>query len=268
MQIHGKKITTIVSDLDGTLLGEKREPDAAVFSLIAALRRCGIAFVAASGRQYKNMRRMFAPMAMELPFICENGSLVVKADETLYQRCISRELAFALLEDMLALPGVETIASSDRELYAPASRKDFIRLMNESLKLETRAIEDYSMIPGEINKLSVWWPGGIPEKEERWFHDKYDASLQVTDSGNGWLDFTAAGADKGTALRRLAELEGFSLEETLCFGDSENDIPMFRACGISYVMETGREHVKGQADHLCKNVSETLRGFLTGALPA
>lgn len=268
MQIHGKKITTIVSDLDGTLLGEKRELNPAVFSLIAELKRYGVAFVAASGRQYKNMRRMFAPVADELPFICENGSLVVKADRTLYQKCISRELAFALLEDMLLIPGVETIASSDRELYAPASRKDFIRLMNESLKLETCAVEDYRMIPGEINKLSVWWPGGIPEKEERWFHDKYDASLQVTDSGNGWLDFTARGADKGTALRKLAELEGFSLQETLCFGDSENDVPMFQACAVSYAMETGREHVKRQADYLCKNVRDTLRGFLTEALSA
>lgn len=71
-----------------------------------------------------------------------------------------------------------------------------------------------------------------------------------------------SGVNKGSALRRLAELEGFSLEEALCFGDSENDIAMFRECGISYAMATGREHVRAAADCVCTDVLETLRGFL------
>ena len=52
------------------------------------------------------------------------------------------------------------------------------------------------------------------------------------------------------------------MEETLCFGDSENDVAMFRECGISYVMETGREHVKAEADYVCTNVCDVLREVL------
>ena len=39
MRIHGKEITTIVSDLDGTLLGKKKEPDPALFPVIKELKK-------------------------------------------------------------------------------------------------------------------------------------------------------------------------------------------------------------------------------------
>ena len=46
------------------------------------------------------------------------------------------------------------------------------------------------------------------------------------DGGNGWLDFTNKGVDKGSALRLLAAKEQFFLDEVLAFGDSENDMAM------------------------------------------
>ncbi len=263
MRIHGKEITTIVSDLDGTLLGEKKKLDPLVFSLIGELKERGVSFVAASGRSYRNMRLLFEPIADRIPYICENGSMAVKKGRTLFQQCISRELAFELLDDMDTIPEVETVVSSDRELYTLEARDEFVREMNNFFRPEILAVEDYRKITGGINKISIWWKGGIPEREEKWFHERYDSRLHVTDSGNGWLDFTAAGASKGTALRELAKLEGFSLQETLCFGDSENDIAMFRECGISYAMKTGREHVRAQADYICGDVSRMLQEFLT-----
>lgn len=263
MQIHGKKITTIFSDLDGTLLGQGQKLDPAAFGLIRQLKERGVSFVAASGRQYKNMRLLFEPIADEIPFICENGSLIVKNDKTVYAKSIPRELCFELLADLSAVPGTENIVSSERELYTLASRTDFIRLMNATLKPAVHVVDDYQDIAGRINKISIWWQQGIAANWESWFHEKYDDRLQVTDSGNGWLDFTMAGVNKGNALRRLAESEGFLLAESLCFGDSENDIAMFRECGISYSMATGREHVRAEADYICDNVLETLRGFLS-----
>ncbi len=266
MHIQGKKITTIISDLDGTLLGDKKDLNPALLSVIGELERKGVSFVAASGRQYKNMRLMFEPLAKGLPFICENGSLVVKDDKTLYRRCIPRELAFELIADMMAVPGAEMIVSSDRELYALAYKEDFIRQMNAFLKPEVLTVADFGEVTGEINKVSIWWPQGIPQKEEAWFHEKYDGRLLATDSGNGWLDFTREGVNKGAALRELARMEGFSLDEALCFGDSENDIPMFRECALSFAMETSRPHVKAQADAVCGNVGDMLYGFLADAV--
>ena len=71
-------IKLVASDLDGTLLlnGAQQLPEE-IFPLIRELKKLGILFVAASGRQYPNMRRLFDSVADEMAFICENGALAV-----------------------------------------------------------------------------------------------------------------------------------------------------------------------------------------------
>ena len=160
MRIHGKEITTIVSDLDGTLLGKKKEPDPALFPVIKELKKRGVSFVAASGRQYNNMRLILEPILDETPFICENGSLIVKNEETVYIKYIPKELSFELLDDMLAVPGTETIVSCERSLYTLENRTDFIRYMNEFLKPDVNTVKDYRQIAGGFNKISIWWKDG------------------------------------------------------------------------------------------------------------
>lgn len=83
------------------------------------------------------------------------------------------------------------------------------------------------------------------------------------DGGNGWLDFTNKGVDKGSALRLLAAKEQFFLDEVLAFGDSENDMAMLKEAGLSYAMNTAKEHVKKCADRECSMVSRVLEDQLS-----
>ena len=71
-------IKLIASDLDGTLLqnGSQKLTDRAV-QLIHELTQKGVHFVAASGRQYDNERRMFDAIKDEISYIGEIGSLCV-----------------------------------------------------------------------------------------------------------------------------------------------------------------------------------------------
>ena len=70
-------IKLIACDLDGTLLlngAQELRPETS--DLILKLRKQGRLFVAASGRQYPNLRRLFEPVEDEIAYICENGALV------------------------------------------------------------------------------------------------------------------------------------------------------------------------------------------------
>ena len=74
----------IASDLDGTLLdGERRIPEE-IFPLIREMTKRGILFCPASGRQYANLKKLFAPVANDVLFMAENGALVKYWDKTLY----------------------------------------------------------------------------------------------------------------------------------------------------------------------------------------
>lgn len=86
-------IKLVASDLDGTLLmkGAQGLPED-IFPLIRQLKELGILFVAASGRQYANMKKMFAPVADDMAFICENGGLAVYHEKVMYQNYFDQNL--------------------------------------------------------------------------------------------------------------------------------------------------------------------------------
>lgn len=57
-------IKLVASDLDGTLLHNYQQTvPKEIYDTIRALHEKGIIFTAASGRQYANIRRLFAPLA-------------------------------------------------------------------------------------------------------------------------------------------------------------------------------------------------------------
>ena len=71
------EIRLIASDIDGTLLQNgAMEIPGEIFEQIHRLERRGILFCPASGRQYKSLRQLFAPVADKVPFLCENGAVV------------------------------------------------------------------------------------------------------------------------------------------------------------------------------------------------
>ena len=63
-------IRFIATDLDGTLLNSERRLPEEIFPLIGKLKELGVLFAPASGRQYANLKKLFAPVANDVVFIC------------------------------------------------------------------------------------------------------------------------------------------------------------------------------------------------------
>ena len=81
------KIKLIASDLDGTLLlNGAQSCDPKLFPLIEQLAEKGVFFVAASGRQYQSLQRLFAPFKDKILYLCENGALVMYMNEVLMKK--------------------------------------------------------------------------------------------------------------------------------------------------------------------------------------
>lgn len=56
--------------------------------------------------------------------------------------------------------------------------------------------------------------------------------------------------DKGTALEKLCEQLKISPDETVCFGDDINDMPMFRKTGVVVCPHDAHPFVKNHADYV------------------
>lgn len=260
MLIDGKEIITVVSDFDGTVIKEGMTvPPDEFFQTVKKLRKRNIPFIAASGRQYANLKRILAPIADDINFICENGCLVVYNDEIVYKQAIERKLAMQLIRDLQKEENAELMISGEDTGYTIPNDMNFVYMLREKIKNNVTVIEDYEDIQEEMIKISIHWDTGIPEDIKKQYIEKYSAYLQVVDGGNGWLDFNALGAGKGTALKVLAKHMGIGTEQMIAFGDNENDITMLQEAGVSYAVNSAKDSVKAYADHTCEVVSDELK---------
>ena len=83
-----------------------------IFPLIRQLKELGILFVAASGRQYANMKKMFVPVEKDVAFICENGGLAVYNERVLHQGVFDPGLVREIMESIYAKEGAEYTCST------------------------------------------------------------------------------------------------------------------------------------------------------------
>ena len=125
MGLEGIKL--IACDLDGTLLhpGE-REPRSEAFELIDELHRRGIVFMPASGRQYASLRYLFAPVADELAYVCENGALVMSEGRAVVKRSMERSLAMDIANAVVAYPHADVTLSCEGHLYTMSGNDAFV----------------------------------------------------------------------------------------------------------------------------------------------
>ena len=77
------------------------------------------------------------------------------------------------------------------------------------------------------------------------------------------MDFSV---DKGNALRKIQKELGILPQETMVFGDNDNDLGLIMAAEESYAVENAVHNVKRAAKHICpgwkdKGVWQVLQAF-------
>lgn len=266
MRIADTEITTVVSDFDGTLIKKGAHvPSKRFYTVVEKLLEQGIGFVAASGRQYPNLKLILGDVADRIGFIAENGALVVWQGEVLHKCTVERGLAEELLADLKEQPEAELLVSGEKTSYILDANPEYIYMLEHQVKNVVTVLKDFSQVEEEMLKISIYYPSGIPKEAEMFFREKYGQRLLVLESGNGWLDFMPPESGKGNALKILSEKMGFDLRKTVAFGDSENDISMLRTAAVSYAMDTASEQVKAAAHMVCGCVEEVLENALEKA---
>ena len=64
------------------------------------------------------------------------------------------------------------------------------------------------------------------------------------------------GFNKGTGIKKLCDIEGINIEDTIAIGDGANDLDMFEAAGFSVAMGSGAKVAKDKADYVTTGLKE------------
>ena len=227
-------IKLIASDMDGTLLNDRKELPGDFFEVFDELERRGIKFTVASGRSFDAVAHLFPEeYRTRLDFICDNGANVIHEGKQVSVTPLDR-------------PTFEQLIRACAEFNAEIAKyyKNHI------------PCDDLLSVDDVIYKLAVCDMKGTQQHAKPAIDAIFGDRLNVQVSGPIWMDVMGAGVSKGSALRALGKHLGISADDTMAFGDFYNDADMLKYAGWSFAMENGNPDIKRMTRFLARSNNE------------
>lgn len=235
-------------DLDGTLLTRQETVSSRNLRALGAAKAAGLQIILASARWYQLAERVAREVGAEAPVVACSGAQVRRLDDghDLFDVRLPAEFAQALYAICDAQRCIATVALDEHVLVkldnAPdASLAPPEMRFTSSLATDADAPPRIALIQGSDacrlieDELSLKWRGSVHFIES------------ISSRGKPILTLTAMGAHKGFALEVACEHLGIGPDEVVVFGDSDNDLEMFRVAGASVAMGQAQEHLRSAA---------------------
>lgn len=242
-------IRLIASDMDGTLLNSRGELNTEIYNIIGELKRLGIIFAVASGRQLASLKKSFGPVEEDVLYLAENGTYVVYRDKEIYSNVIERKLVYEIIDKIKGIGENAYILCGKKSAYC--IDKDLAEYMRKpKFGYEIAQINSIDDIEDEILKISLFDSEDAREHSYKLIKPIYGEKMDVVTSGYNCLDIMNLNANKGTAIKEICKSFGIDRRDVISFGDNYNDLEMFDESGISYVMLNADEYVRSRADRV------------------
>jgi len=227
-----------ILDLDGTLVGRDEQISARVFDSIRMVAK-RITVSIATGREPVDTLRFADHLRLKAPLICNNGAMIVDSTtgRPLWSVPIGRERT-KILATRLQLLGTSFIATHPCGTITDAAKvaeQEVNRI--SALDLDESRADQLILDLGDLSDL-------------------YAVKVFLPYNGLWAVDFTLNGVDKGSGVRKLAEIQGVDVKKTIAVGDGMNDLPMLQVCGLSIAMAGSPEEVKAAAHYLAPSVDD------------
>jgi hypothetical protein len=204
----------------------------------------------------QSVRRFLEPAALAEPVICYQGAVVADADgKWLRHEPIPLELAREAI-GLVEGSGHGLNVYVNDELYvahATQGSREYAGFQDLEIH-EVGNLLDWLDEPptklvcvGEPTELD-----GVEKRMKAHFGDR----LYISKSLPYFLEFAAAGVTKGAGLDFLAAHMGFTQEQTIAFGDGENDVELVEWATFGIAVENAHARVKAVADWICPSAEE------------
>jgi len=256
------KIRLVATDMDGTFLDDDKNIPEENMRALLECSAAGVWVVPATGRAVKGIPDKIKNLPGVKYAITTNGAVVadLKEGTIVDARRIPIELACRVLtiakespDDIMYDAYIDgtayTMDCFYNNLEHYVSTPGMVNLVRNTRKVVDDNIGYVRDQNQDIDKINMYFVDMEARKRMRETLSAFP-ELFVTSSIPNNLEINAAGADKGGALLRLAEILGIRREETMALGDGENDLSMLKAAGVGVAMENGEESVKAAADYV------------------
>ncbi len=241
------KYKLIAMDMDGTLLNSQGEilPETQAILKKAASTGCFITL--STGRSLPAIQPFLTCLPVNAPLILYNGAMVAYSDgRILFHQTLTETDTNAILSSPFAAENV--ILWKDNALFLSKHTKETARY-ERSCGIQGQLFSSSSHFSDSTKLLWIDEPETL-KKRKTALLDSLPHTISYCNSKPNYLEFFSSLVSKGTALQFLCNYLNIAPEETIAFGDGENDIPLLNIAGLSIAMGNAAPEVKNITSHI------------------
>ena len=265
--------TLYVTDLDGTLMRNDKSISEHSLGIINNLIAAGANFTVATARSVSSVKDIVEPLDISIPLVVRNGTALAAPHslEVIEKAIFKDEEVIRLKEILNELPkcGFTSIwrgnemekvfykcthsVGIEKYLEEHDGEKG-LRIVDDIDELFNGDVGYITMIDDKENLEPVYdRVKGASGWETVFQQDSYDSEY--------WLELCPENSTKAKAIVRLKEKLG--LDKIVVFGDSVNDIPMFKIADEAYAVENALPELKEYATKIiASNEADGVAEFL------
>jgi Cof subfamily protein (haloacid dehalogenase superfamily) len=264
-----QKIKVVISDLDGTLLNSDHTISAYTKSVFQELHEQNYLIIVATGRHHMDAMAIISSLELPVYLVTSNGARIHSPKKELLY---SFNLEGDAVKSILSLdidPEITTVLFKETVWQTSKTNKKLNAFQKDLAYppevVDFSALDDYSAIKiffthDDHQKLVDLRDKILEDHSDEFSHA---FSLPIC------LEFMDKSVDKSVAIAKILEIEGYSFEESISFGDGFNDEKMLDAAGIGIIMGNAPENLKSKLPHLeviSTNNEDGVAKYLTAIL--
>ena len=245
-----KNIKIISMDFDGTLLTSNKKISDRTRNCLIDLKNKSYLIIGVTARNILSVKNVLDVSLFDY-IILNNGADIYYVDEDKIENISS--INYKTIEELY-------------NMYNDKSpQMDFCTsykyLIKSKVKGDSRPfikyIDNLDDIEGIVSRMNIFFNDEKELEEnkifiENKFNNLYTVKMLDTDKSNSrvWLALNPKDVSKLSALKKICEDLGYSINEVIFFGDGENDLLLIENAGIGVAMGNALDSVKEKADYI------------------
>ncbi|MBR0137594.1 MAG: HAD-IIB family hydrolase [Erysipelotrichaceae bacterium] len=249
------KISVMAADIDGTLCAKGDIPAEINIRAMEELHKRSVRIGLASGRPYDPRLREYSNswgLSFDFDFlICANGGelWMKETPDQIYRYYRMKKETVGKIVRKIDELDLNAICYIDGYSLIYALKMDW--LLEDSQKRNNSHVE---IVPAEViagHDVSKIECRSTPDRKkdvDRLLAELHGDDFKSVVTYPGTLEFVDPRVNKGMCLQKYCEMTGIPIEETLTFGDMNNDYELIRDGGLGVALLNGCDDCKNVAD--------------------
>jgi Cof subfamily protein (haloacid dehalogenase superfamily) len=250
-------LALVATDFDRTLIAEDGVLRPRTLRALRAAHESGLHVVVVTGRMFRSVRPHLEQAGLTDPVVCYQGAVVADPETGVFLRHVPIPIETA----KEAIAAVEALRFSlncyvDDLLYV-ARQTPEAGAYADFQHLEIHVVGDLlSWLEQPPTKLVVVGdPLELDALGPR-LKAQFDGRLYISKSLPYFLELAHPAVTKAAGLDFLAERLGVAPEQTIAFGDGENDVELLDWAGFGVAVANAHDRVRAVADLVCPPAEE------------